>query len=77
MEVEILKEALDVARVKKPSLQLPSWNGRKDAHGRPLEPDRTGEPGRQADMGTRDTLKMIGLACLKRKRPFGDTAPRT
>ena len=30
MEVEILNEALDVARVKKPSLQLPSWNGRKD-----------------------------------------------
>ena len=28
--VEILKEALDVARVKKPSLQLPSWNDRKD-----------------------------------------------
>ena len=26
----ILKEALDVARVKKPSLQLPSWNDRKD-----------------------------------------------
>ena len=24
------KEALDVARVKKPSLQLPSWNDRKD-----------------------------------------------
>ena len=30
MEAEILKEALDVARVKKPSLQLPSWNDRKD-----------------------------------------------
>jgi transposase InsO family protein len=30
MEVELLKEALDVARVKKPSLQLPSWNDRKD-----------------------------------------------
>src|SRR5215472_5790255 len=30
MEVEILKEALEVARVKKPSLQLPSWNDRKD-----------------------------------------------
>ena len=30
MEVEILKEALDVARIKKPSLQLPSWNDRKD-----------------------------------------------
>ena len=30
MEVEILKEALDVARAKKPSLQLPSWNDRKD-----------------------------------------------
>ena len=30
MEVEILKEALDVARVKKPSLQLQSWNDRKD-----------------------------------------------
>ena len=27
---KILKEALDVARVKKPSLQLPSWNDRKD-----------------------------------------------
>jgi transposase len=30
MEVEILKEALDVARVKKPILPLPSWNGGKD-----------------------------------------------
>ncbi len=30
MEVEILKEALEVARVKKPTLQRPSWNGRKD-----------------------------------------------
>ena len=30
MEVDTLKEALDVARVKKPSLQLPSWNDRKD-----------------------------------------------
>jgi transposase len=30
MEVEILKEALDVARVKKPSWQLSSWNDRKD-----------------------------------------------
>jgi hypothetical protein len=30
MEVEILKEALNVARIKKPSLQLPSWNARKD-----------------------------------------------
>jgi transposase len=30
MEVEILKEALYVARVKKLSLQLPSWNDRKD-----------------------------------------------
>src|SRR6201987_4521730 len=30
MEVEVLKETLDVARVKKPSLQLPSWNDRKD-----------------------------------------------
>jgi hypothetical protein len=30
MAVEILKEALDVTRVKKPGLQLPSWNGRKD-----------------------------------------------
>jgi hypothetical protein len=56
MEVEILKEALDVARVKKPSLQLPSWNGRKDGYqgssrhtrGRPLKPDRAGERGRQA-----------------------------
>src|SRR5215475_11459424 len=27
---EILKEALDVARVKKPILPLPSWSGRKD-----------------------------------------------
>lgn len=26
MEVEILKEALDVARAKKPTLQLPSWS---------------------------------------------------
>jgi hypothetical protein len=50
VEVEILKEALDVARVKKPILPLPSWNGRKDrnegrgrhACGRPLEPDRAG-----------------------------------
>jgi transposase len=30
MEVEILKEALDVARVKKQSLQLKSWNGDED-----------------------------------------------
>jgi transposase len=30
MEVEILKEALDVARLKKPSLQPPSWNDRKN-----------------------------------------------
>jgi transposase len=30
MEVEILKEALDVARVKKPILPPPSWNDRKD-----------------------------------------------
>jgi transposase len=30
MEVEILKEALDAPRVRKPSLQLPSWNDRKD-----------------------------------------------
>jgi transposase len=30
MEVEILKEALDLARVKKPSSQLQSWNDRKD-----------------------------------------------
>ena len=27
---DFLKEALDVARVKKPTLPLPSWNGRKD-----------------------------------------------
>ena len=27
MEVEILREALDAARTKKPLLQLPSWNG--------------------------------------------------
>ena len=26
MEVEILKEALDVARAKKPTLHLPSWS---------------------------------------------------
>ena len=26
MEVEILKEALDLARAKKPALQLPSWS---------------------------------------------------
>ena len=26
MEAEILKEALDVARAKKPTLQLPSWS---------------------------------------------------
>jgi transposase len=30
MEVEILKEALDVARVKKQSLQLKSWNADED-----------------------------------------------
>jgi transposase len=30
MEAEILKEALDLARVKKPTLQLPSWNDAKD-----------------------------------------------
>ena len=30
MEAEILKEALDLARVKKPILQLPSWNDAKD-----------------------------------------------
>ena len=30
MEVKIFKEALDVARVRKPGLQLPSWNDRKD-----------------------------------------------
>ena len=30
MEVEILNEAHDVARVKNPSWRLPSWNGRKD-----------------------------------------------
>ena len=29
MEVEILKETLDVARVKRTELPLPSWNGRK------------------------------------------------
>jgi transposase len=29
LEVEILKEALDVARVKKPTLQLRSWNDPK------------------------------------------------
>lgn len=37
MEVEILKEALDVARVKKPSLQLSSWNDRKDGSERAAE----------------------------------------
>src|SRR6516165_93938 len=51
MEVEILKEALDVARVKKPILPLPSWNvartvrneGRgRHARGRPFEPGRAG-----------------------------------
>jgi transposase len=51
MEVEILKEALDVARVKKTILPLPSWSGRRTvrnegrgrhACGRPLEPDRAG-----------------------------------
>src|SRR5215813_6881964 len=56
MEVEILKEALDVARVKKPSLQLPSWNDRRTVrhegggrHARrcPFEPDRAGESSRQ------------------------------
>jgi transposase len=26
MEAEILREALDIARAKKPMLQLPSWN---------------------------------------------------
>jgi len=30
MEVEILKEALDLARIKKPPLQLPSWFDRPD-----------------------------------------------
>src|SRR6516164_6487880 len=30
MEVEIWKRLMDVARVKKPILQLPSWNDRKD-----------------------------------------------
>jgi transposase len=30
LEVEILKEALDVARAKKPISLLPSWNGRRD-----------------------------------------------
>jgi transposase len=30
MEVEILREALEVARVKKPTLQLPSWHDPKD-----------------------------------------------
>ena len=29
MEVEILKEALGVARIKKPTSQLPSWNDPK------------------------------------------------
>jgi transposase len=29
LEVEILKEALDVARVKKPMSLLPSWSGRQ------------------------------------------------
>ena len=29
-ECRLILEALDVARVKKPSLQLPSWNNRKD-----------------------------------------------
>lgn len=31
MEVEVLKEALDVARIKKHSLQLKSWNADEDA----------------------------------------------
>ena len=31
MEVEILKEALDLARSKKQSWQLPSWNGGEDS----------------------------------------------
>ena len=30
MEVEILKDALDVARAKKPTLQLPSWSAAGD-----------------------------------------------
>lgn len=30
MEVEILKEALDAARAKKPTLQLPSWSAAGD-----------------------------------------------
>ena len=30
MEVEILKEALDVGRAKKPTLQLPSWSAAGD-----------------------------------------------
>ena len=39
MEVEILREALDVARAKKPTLQLPSWKRTKAAwraNGRPM-----------------------------------------
>ncbi len=55
MEVEILKEALDVARIKKPSLQLHGTiartvrheGGGRHARGRPFEPDRAGEPPRQ------------------------------
>ena len=30
MEVEILKEALDLARAKKPTLHLPSWSAAGD-----------------------------------------------
>ena len=30
MEVEILKEAIDLARSKKPTLHLPSWGTARD-----------------------------------------------
>src|SRR4249919_1727855 len=53
MEVETLKEALDVARVKKPSCScnhgtiartVRHEGGGRHARGRPFEPDRAGEP---------------------------------
>ena len=47
MEVEILKEAPDVARVKKIGRTVRHEGGGRHARGRPFEPDRAGEPPRQ------------------------------
>ena len=57
MEAEILKEALDVARVKRPRTcnchhgtigrTVRHEGGGRHARGRPFEPDRAGEPPRQ------------------------------